>query len=116
MTIAVSFHAHYSFIEFLLLNHVKDLKHSNFKCNHNANLELKNIINDMNFHRFKPYWIIIPAIAVIISGAFTVLELNPYWNWFVIPVLITSVLLSWRLNNSVFLIRKNIENTKLETI
>lgn len=110
MTISLSLHAHFSIIEFLLLKHSKRLGNSDFNFDNRLNMELKELINDMNYHRFKPYWIIIPAIILMIASALMVLELNPYWDMFTWPVLAISVLLSWRLNNCVFLIRRNIEN------
>ncbi|HEX7584276.1 MAG TPA: hypothetical protein VF373_06270 [Prolixibacteraceae bacterium] len=110
MTISLSLHAHFSIIEFLLLKHSKRLGNSDFNFDNRLNMELKELINDMNYHRFKPYWIIIPAIILMIASALMFLELNPYWDMFTWPVLAISVLLSWRLNNCVFLIRRNIEN------
>ena len=110
MTISLSLHAHFSIIEFLLLKHSKRLGNSDFNFDNRLNMELKELIDDMNYHRFKPYWIIIPAIILMIAGALMVLELNPYWDMFTWPVLAISVLLSWRLNICVFLIRRNIEN------
>lgn len=110
MTISLSLHAHFSIIEFLLLKHSKRLGNSDFNFDNRLNMELKELIDDMNYHRFKPYWIIIPAIILMIASALMVLELNPYWDMFTWPVLAISVLLSWRLNICVFLIRRNIEN------
>ena len=116
MTISLSLHAHFSIIEFLLLKHSKRLGNSDFNFDNRLNMELKELIDDMNYHRFKPYWIIIPAIILMIASALMVLELNPYWDMFTWPVLAISVLLSWRLNNCVFLIRKNIENLRSRVV
>ena len=110
MAISLSLHAHFSIIEFLLLKHSKSLGNSDFNFDNRLNMELKELINDMNYHRFKPFWIILPAIIMMIASALMILELNPYWDMFTWPVLAISVLLSWRLNNCVFLIRRNIEN------
>jgi len=116
MTLSLSLHAHYSLIEFHLLKHLKSLNESDFSFNQNLNLELKNLITDLNFHRFKPYWIIIPTTIVLCASALMVLELNPYWDMFVIPVLLIGILLSWRLNNGVFLIRENIEKAESKVL
>jgi len=116
MTISLSLHAHFSIIEFLLLKHSKSLGNSDFNFDNRLNMELKELINDMNYHRFKPFWIILPAIIMMIASALMILELNPYWDMFTWPVLAISVLLSWRLNNCVFLIRKNIENLRSRVV
>ena len=116
MAISLSLHAHFSIIEFLLLKHSKSLGNSDFNFDNRLNMELKELINDMNYHRFKPFWIILPAIIMMIASALMILELNPYWDMFTWPVLAISVLLSWRLNNCVFLIRKNIENLRSRVV
>lgn len=110
---SISLSAHFSLIEYYLLKHLKALNNGNFTFNQKLNSELKKLINDLNFHRFKPFWIIFPTIFVILAGALVVFELNPFWDIFVWPVLIIGILLSWRLNSAVYQIRKNLEQTEI---
>ncbi|HEY3370118.1 MAG TPA: hypothetical protein VGK10_04670 [Prolixibacteraceae bacterium] len=104
--------AHFTYIEYLFVKHIKKLKEQDFSFDNTVNDELKGLIHDLNYNRFKPYWIIVPAIVLILASAMRVLEFNPFWNSFLLPVLIISILLSWRLNNSIFMVRQNIEITE----
>lgn len=110
IALSLSLHAHYSYIEFLLLKHVRNLQNHDYTISFNSNKELQVLINRLNYHRFQPYWIIIPSIIVMIASILSIFELNPFWLIFALPVLIVSVLLSWRLNNDVLHIRNNIHN------
>ena len=116
ITLSMSLHAHFSYIELLLKNHIRKLNELNFSFDNTLNIELKDLIHDLNYHRFKPYWITFPTIIVFIASGMMVLEINPFWDNFIWPVLITSILLSWRLNNYIFLVRRNIEMTEFNVI
>lgn len=110
ITMNLSLNAHYPYIEFLLLSHIKTLHGQDVMVDINSNKELKGLINHMDYNRFKPYWIIIPSLILIIASILSFFDLNPYWNMFALPVLIVSALLSWRLNNQVSLVQNNIED------
>lgn len=117
MAMSLSLHSHFSLIEFLLCKHHKKLNESAFTFNRELNSELENLINKLNYRRFKPYWIMIPSIIVMIAALAIMLmaegTMTPkiafYWNLFPLPVFITSLLLFWNLNNKVFSVRKNIK-------
>jgi hypothetical protein len=109
-------HTHYSYIEFLLLKHISHLNNRDLNFDPSTNKELNGLVNDLNNHKFKPAWIMIPSIIVIIASALMVLEWNPYWGLFPLPVLVVSVLLSWRINNHVFLVQNNIENLESQIV
>lgn len=116
ITLSVSLHSHYSYIEYLLLKHISHLKLRELNFNPTTNTELNGLVTDLNDHKFKPSWIMIHSILVILASALTVLEWNPFWGWFPLPVLVVSALLSWRINNHVFLVQNNIENLESEIV
>jgi len=116
ITLSVSLHSHYSYIEYLLLKHFSYLTRVDMNFHPTTNTELKELVSDLNNHKFKPVWIMVPSILVILASALMVLEWNPFWGLFPLPVLVVSVLLSWRINNHVFLVQNNIENLESEIV
>lgn len=120
MTMSLSFHSHFSFIEFLLSKHHKKLIASDFNFDQELNSELENLINQLNYRRFKPYWIMIPSLLIMIAALVILLmteeTMTPimahYWNQFPLPVFVITLLLLWRLNYTVFSFQKNIEKVE----
>lgn len=122
MTMSLTITAHFSIVELLVSKHLKNLQDSDFTVNQELNIELENLINNLNHHQFKPYWINIPSLIISIAALFKYIadrmikiDLNPYWKIFPLPVLIFSILLFWDLNNKVYLLRKNIEKVESKT-
>lgn len=112
ITINLSLQAHLSYIEYLLLRHARNLKNRQYNISYIHNKELKELVTRLNNNRFKPYWIVIPSLGVMIGSLMSYFNYNPYWELFAWPVLLVSALLSWRLNNEVWLVRNNIEHTE----
>jgi len=124
MAISLSFHSHFSFIGFILSKHQKKLNESNFTFDQELNSELENLINKLNCRRFKPYWIKIPSILVMISALVILFlaeeTMTPtiafYWNQFPLPVFILSILLIWNINYMVFSVKRNIDMVESERL
>jgi hypothetical protein len=122
MTITVSMVTHFSFVEFLLTKHLKKLQERNFDFSKELNIKLKDLIENMNENRLKPYWIKIPAIVVLIATLAMLLltmdtdSINPefanYWNLFPLPVFLISLMLFWNLNSKIIAFRKNINEVE----
>ncbi len=119
MTMTISLGAHFSSIDFLLSKHRKNLLNSDFSFNNQLNNTLKMQINDLNYHRFKPYWIIIPTVIIMTTGMLMffadhgVFPKNKlYWDYFKIPVLFVSILLFWNFNWKIYQVWKNIKNVE----
>jgi H+/gluconate symporter-like permease len=120
MTISLSWHSHFSFIEFLLSKHHKKLITSDFNFDQESNSELQNLINRLNYRRFKPYWIMIPSILIAIAAIVILLmteetmtpKMSHYWNQFPLPVFVMTLLLLWNMNYMVFRVRRNIKNVE----
>lgn len=112
ITMNLSLQAHLSYIEYLLLRHARNLKNRQYNISYIHNKELKKLVTRLNNNRFKPYWIVIPSLAVMLGSLMSYFNYNPYWELFAWPVLLVSALLSWRLNNEVWLVRNNIEHTE----
>ena len=105
----LSFHSHYSYIELLLLKHIKNLLHRDMIIQDGHNRELNKLIDDLNYHKFRPYWLIFTAFILLLASVLKFFNFNPFWHLFALPVLIVGALLSVRLNQKVSLIRNNIE-------
>lgn len=116
ITLNLSLQAHLSYIEYLLLKHARNLKTQEYMINYINNKELKELVTRLNHHRFKPYWIVIPSILVMIGSIFTYFDSNPLWEIFALPVLLVGALLSWRLNNEVLRVRNNIEHIESKVV
>lgn len=119
ITISISIQAHFSPIDFLLSKHRKKLQNSSFSFNNQLNNTLRKQIDELNYHRFKPYWIIIPALIIMIPGILMVFadddvfaKNNLYWDYFKIPVLFIGILLFWNFNWKIYQFWKNIKNVE----
>ncbi|HET6557555.1 MAG TPA: hypothetical protein VFG54_09600 [Prolixibacteraceae bacterium] len=116
ITLNLSLQSHYSYIEYLLLKHVLNLKNQQYSISYINNKELKELIIRLNHNRLKPYWIILPSILVMVGSIFTYFDSNPYWEIFALPVLLVGILLSIRLNKDVLLVRNNIEHIESKVV
>lgn len=116
ITLNLSLQAHLSYIEYLLLKHVRNLKNQEYSISYINNKELKELIIRLNNNRFKPYWIVIPSILVMLGSLLSYLEYNPYWDIFALPALLVGALLSWRLNKEVLQVRNNIEHIESKVV
>lgn len=112
----LSLQGHYSYIEFLLLKHVRNLKTQEYMISYINNKELKELVIRLNTNRFKPYWIVIPSILVMLGSIFSYLGYNPYWEIFALPCLMAGALLSIRLNKEVLTVRNNIEHIESKVV
>lgn len=116
ITLNLSLHSHYPYIEFLLLKHVGNLKSHEYTISYLANKELKELIDMLNYRRFRPFVIIIPTLLVMLASILSYLDANPYWEMFALPTLVIGALMSWRLNYHVSLVRDNIENIESKVV
>lgn len=116
ITLNLSLQAHLSYIEYLLLKHIRNLKNQEYSISYINNKELKELIIRLNNNRFKPYWIVIPSILVMLGSLLSYLEYNPYWDIFALPALLVGALLSWRLNKEVLQVRNNIEHIESKVV
>lgn len=116
ITMNLSLQAHLSYIEYLLLKHARNLKNQQYNISDINNKELKELVMRLNNNRFKPYWIVIPSMVVMIGSLFSYFNYNPYWELFALPSLLVGSLLSWRLNKEVLLIRNNIEHIESKVV
>lgn len=119
MTISISIQAHFSPIDYLLSKHRKKLQNFSFSFDNQLNNTLRKQIDELNFHRFKPYWIIIPSLIIMISGILVVFASNDvsainnlYWGYFKIPVLLVGILLFWNFNWKIYQVWENIKNAE----
>lgn len=116
ITLNLSLHSHYSYIEFLLLKHVDNIKNQEYLISYINNKELKELINNLNYHRFRPYGIIIPALLVMLGSILSYFDSNPYWEIFALPTLVIGTLMLWQLNYKVSQIRNNIEEIESKVV
>lgn len=116
ITLNLSLLAHYSYIEYLLLKHARNLKNQQYNISYINNKELKELVTRLNNNRLKPYWIVIPSLVVMVGSLFAYFNYNLYWEIFALPVLLVGALLSWRLNNEVWMVRSNIEHIESKMV
>ena len=105
----------YEFYELKLLKHLKKIKSlKEFNQLENLNFKLKNIVDDLNNRKKKNLFVIILALAIMISGMLKIFydDLNPYWTHTKIPTLLLYGIIIFnfiRLNNR---LTQNIEKTE----
>ena len=105
----------YEFYELKLLKHLKKIKSlKEFNQLENLNFKLKNIVTDLNNRKKKNLFVIILALAIMISGMLKIIydDLNSYWTHTKIPTLLLYGIIIFnfiRLNNS---LTQNIEKTE----
>ena len=105
----------YEFYELKLLKHLKKIKSlKEFEQLENLNFKLKNIVDDLNNRKKKNLFVIILALAIMISGMLKIIydDLNSYWTHTKIPTLLLYGIIIFnfiRLNNS---LTQNIEKTE----
>ena len=105
----------YEFYGLKLLKHLKKIKSlKEFEQLENLNFKLKNIVDDLNNRKKKNLFVIILALAIMISGMLKIIydDLNSYWTHTKIPTLLLYGIIIFnfiRLNNS---LTQNIEKTE----
>jgi hypothetical protein len=113
---SMSLHAPLSIVDFFLSRHRKKLQDSDYSVDKQLNDTLKLQIDELNYRRFRPYWIKIPALIISIFAllqTFLVLDdskyFDIYWGYFKIPVLIVAFLLLWYSNRIIYIVWENIK-------
>ena len=109
MTYAIAIKSPYSFIELLLLKHVKKIKNLNLSFPEFLNQDLKEMIDRLNSKKTRFNYIILAVIFIVFASALQVFELNPYWNFFTFPVILLSIVLLIRINLQISPVKKNIK-------
>ncbi len=108
MTFAIAIKSPYSFIELMLLKHVKKIKDLELSFPESLNQDLKEIIFRLNSKKMRVNVFGLPSIFIVLGGALKVFDLNPYWNYFPYLVFFFSPILLIRINYLIRLMRRNL--------
>ena len=114
MTFAISIKSPYSFIELLLLNHIKRLEKLELNFPEFLNEDFKAIITKLNSKKIRFNIINLPILIIVLGSLLQVFELNPYWNYFSVLVFALSLILLIRINYQIKFVKKHL--TKFEAI
>jgi len=108
MTFAISIKSPYSFIELILINHIKRLESLNVNFPEFLNQDFKIIVTKLNSKKTRFNLLLLPLLIIIIGALLQTFEFNPYWNYFSFLVLAFSPILLIRINYQIRIVKKHL--------
>lgn len=108
MTFAISIKSPYSFIELLLINHIKRLEGMNLNFPEFLNQDLIEIILKLNSKKTRFNLLQLPLLIIILGALLQTFDFNPYWNYFSFLVLAVSTILLIRINYQIRIVKKHL--------
>ncbi|PKP34194.1 MAG: hypothetical protein CVU00_07860 [Bacteroidetes bacterium HGW-Bacteroidetes-17] len=108
MTFAISIKSPYSFIELLLINHIKRLESLNLNFPEFLNQDFKEIIIKLNSKKTRFNLLQLPLLIIILGALLQTFNFNPFWNYFSFLVLAVSTILLIRINYQIRFVKKHL--------
>jgi len=104
MTMLFALRSPVSYIELILYKHINKIKDIEIDFDNKINIELANIIDKLN-RRFTRS---IPTLLIMIPAMLQTFDLNPYWDNFLIPTLVVSIYLIFKINYDILKVKTNL--------
>jgi len=109
------------FISFFLYKHIPKIQGKEIEFDNNLNGEMKSLL-EINSNRYKPYWLKIPVLILMIVGLFKktvfvftdqpIQIIDTIWNYLPLPIFLAGILLFWHTNREILKVRKNIKTVE----
>ena len=112
VSLGMTLRSPYAYIEVKLKEHIESIKNFDGDFKPELNVELERMISQLNQRtNLIAIWVITGII--VLSAFLQVFEVNPYWNYFPVIVLLFSTFLLVRINYIAFKFKKNLKSINL---
>ena len=112
LAMGLSFRAPFTYIEALLTNHIERLTKAKVHYDKELDHELDRIITLFNKRNSHNYLKRSPIIILTLSASLQVLEANPYWAYFSLPVLFVSLYSLAQICYDIYLLKNHLKKAE----